>query len=147
MSRREDWETPQEVFNKYNTKYGPLTWDYAASAENAKCEQFYTIEDDALERNWSCDGWLNPPYGRTKTPQWLTHAAKQADDWKIKVVCLVPASTSTRWFHDLVLPKAKHIEFIRGRIRFVGATGSPRFDSMIVVFDGNKPMGPAMGNV
>ena len=50
-------------------------------------------------------------------------------------VFLIPARTDTRWFHDIVLPKAKEIRFIRGRLKFGEATNSAPFPSMVVVFE------------
>ena len=33
---------------------------------------------------------------------------------------LLPVSTSTKVFHDLIKPNAKEIRFLRGRIPFIG---------------------------
>jgi hypothetical protein len=33
-------------------------------------------------------------------------------------VFLIPARTDTRWFHDIVLPHAREIRFLRGRLKF-----------------------------
>jgi hypothetical protein len=49
-------------------------------------------------------------------------------------VFLVPARTDTRWFHDVVLPNAREIRFLRGRLKFGDAENSAPFPSMIVVF-------------
>jgi site-specific DNA-methyltransferase (adenine-specific) len=48
---------------------------------------------------------------------------------------LVPARTDTRWFHDLVLPHAKEIRFIRGRLYFGDGKGRAPFPSMVVIFE------------
>lgn len=61
-------------------------------------------------------------------------------------VMLLPVSTSTKLFHDVILPNAKEIEFVRKRIKFKGVNTfgvyvdnkSPMHDSMIVVFDGRE---------
>jgi len=50
-------------------------------------------------------------------------------------VFLVPARTDTKWFHDLVLPKAKEIRFIRGRLRFGDGKNPAPFPSMVVIFE------------
>jgi site-specific DNA-methyltransferase (adenine-specific) len=50
-------------------------------------------------------------------------------------VYLIPARTDTRWFHQIVLPHAKEIRFIRGRLKFGGATNGAPFPSMVVIFD------------
>jgi site-specific DNA-methyltransferase (adenine-specific) len=51
-------------------------------------------------------------------------------------VFLIPARTDTRWFHEIVLPYAAEIRFIKGRLKFSGAKNSAPFPSMIVVFKG-----------
>ena len=59
-------------------------------------------------------------------------------------VMLLPVSTSTALFHDVIKPNAKKIEFIRGRLKFeqrdedgvFRAKGCGQHDSMIVVFEG-----------
>ena len=61
-------------------------------------------------------------------------------------VMLLPVSTSTKLFHDVVLPNADDIRFLRGRVKFEGintfgervTNKAGMHDSMIVVFDGTK---------
>ena len=52
-----------------------------------------------------------------------------------RAIMLLPAKTDTHWWHELVVPYADEIAFIKGRIRFDGPkTGSPTFGSAIVIF-------------
>ena len=72
--------------------------------------------------------FCNPPYG--------PEIRKFLDCWRDAdvAVFLIPARTDTRWFHEVCLPYAKEIRFIKGRLRFGGSkTGAP-FPSMVVVF-------------
>lgn len=48
------------------------------------------------------------------------------------VVCLLPARTDTRWFHDYCVKG--EVEFIKGRLKFGGAKNAAPFPSMVVVF-------------
>jgi hypothetical protein len=57
------------------------------------------------------------------------------------VVALVPARTDTRWFHEYVwdsetdMPKRYvSVRFVKGRLKFGGATSGAPFPSMVVVF-------------
>jgi hypothetical protein len=50
-------------------------------------------------------------------------------------VYLLPARTDTRWFHTFVLPDAKEIRFLRGRLKFRNARYNAPFPSMVVVFE------------
>lgn len=50
-SASDDWATPQELFNQLNSEFA-FTLDPCASADNAKCAQYYTKEQDGLKQNW-----------------------------------------------------------------------------------------------
>lgn len=76
--------------------------------------------------------FCNPPYG-PQIGEWL----KRGQEAELAVY-LIPARTDTRWFHELVLPKANEIRFVKGRLKFGGAkTGAP-FPSMIVVYGNHR---------
>ncbi len=45
-----------------------------------------------------------------------------------------PLKHDAIWFHDIVLPRASEIRFIRGRLKFGDAKNVAPFPSMIVVF-------------
>ena len=50
-SAKDEWATPQEFFNLLNEVYN-FTLDPCALPHNAKCNKFYTPEDDGLAQNW-----------------------------------------------------------------------------------------------
>lgn len=77
--------------------------------------------------------FCNPPYG----PK-LRGFLERAHEAHLAVF-LIPARTDTRWFHEIVLPQAREIRFLRGRLKFRGATTNAPltnapFPSMVVVF-------------
>jgi len=123
------WATPQDFFDKYDDKFN-FTLDVCASPENAKCELFFTKEDDGLAQEWKGSCWMNPPYGRT-IGLWM-EKAYQSSLGGARVVCLVPARTDTAWWHDYAMKG--EIEFIRGRLKFGGHANSAPFPSAVVVF-------------
>ena len=133
-----EWETPQDLFDKLNQEF-KFTLDVCALPENAKCDQFYTPEDDGLLQPWDGVCWMNPPYGRT-----IRHWVEKAYTSSLMgatVVCLLPARTDTRWFHDFCTKG--EIRFIKGRLKFGGHKNNAPFPSMIVIFktrgnDGKK---------
>ena len=126
-SKTDLWETPQDLFEKYDAIYHFET-DVCALPENAKCKRFFTPEMDGLKQEWTGVCWCNPPYGR-QIGKWVEKAVKSF----ATVVMLLPARTDTKWFHDLCLPYGK-IEFLRGRLKFGGCANSAPFPSMIVIF-------------
>lgn len=126
----QSWRTPRWLFDQLNAEFN-FFLDVAASRENALCQYFYVEEEDALTQPWApyaC--WCNPPY-RHLYP-WVQKAYDESRKGAT-VVMLLPASTGSRWFHEIVQPHAE-VRFLRGRLRFEGAKHSATFDSMVVVF-------------
>lgn len=134
-SAKTDWETPQGIFDELDGEFH-FQLDPCASDSNTKCKAYFS--SDGLERGWANYGsvFVNPPYGRG-LGDWVKKAQVESQSGCV-VVMLLPARTDTRWFHDWVLPWAKEIRFIRGRLKFGGATNSAPFPSMIVVFGGER---------
>ena len=62
-SKTDLWETPQWLFDKYNSIYH-FDIDVCALPENAKCKNYYTPDMDGLKQEWKGICWCNPPYGR-----------------------------------------------------------------------------------
>lgn len=124
------WETPQVLFDALNDKY-QFKIDVCATAVNAKCEKYYSPEIDGLKQEWAGACWMNPPYGRG-IGTWIKKAYESSFNGAI-VVCLLPARTDTKWFHDYCTKG--RIEFIKGRLKFGGHKNSAPFPSMIVVFN------------
>ena len=126
------WETPQDLFDKLNAEFH-FDLDVCALPENAKCEKYYTPEDDSLLQPWNGVCWCNPPYGRT-IGKWIQKAYETFAGGGT-VVMLLPARTDTKWFHEYIYNKAE-IRFIKGRLKFGNSKNAAPFPSMVVVFDG-----------
>lgn len=129
-SKTGEWEMPQAFFDRLDWKYH-FTLDAAATPENAKCERYFTQENDGLSKSWEWEiVWCNPPYGR-EIGKWVKKGYEESR--YAVVVMLLPARTDTAWFHDYCT-KGK-ITFVRGRLKFGGAKDAAPFPSMIVEFD------------
>jgi phage N-6-adenine-methyltransferase len=126
-----DWETPQEFFDAVDGMFH-FDLDVCATRVNAKCERYFTREEDGLLQTWNGVCWMNPPYGR-EISRWVKKAYESALNTDTVVVCLLPARTDTKWWHDYVIAHAQSVEFIKGRLRFSGK-GSAPFPSALVVF-------------
>ena len=129
-SNTDEWETPQDTFDRLNKEYGPFTLDVCADKTNFKCMAYYDKEQDGLRQPWSGVCWMNPPYGRT-IKAWMKKAYEESLKGS-KVVCLVPSRTDTAWWHDYAMKG--EITFIRGRLKFGKAKNPAPFPSAIVVF-------------
>lgn len=137
-----EWETPQEVFDRLNRQYH-FTLDPCATKENAKCEKYYTREQDGLKQDWAGETvFCNPPYGK-EMPKWIEKCARHAEEGGVAVM-LIPARTDTRAFHDYIYHRAE-IQFLRGRLRYGNSKWNAPFPSMVVVFNANRVICPLCG--
>ncbi|MCS6093931.1 adenine methyltransferase [Lactobacillus sp. LMY-20] len=139
-SNKEDWETPQDFYDRLNNKYR-FKWDLAASDDNAKCSCYFTRDDNSLEQDWeglSGNLFLNPPYGR-ELKLWVQKAATTKLKDKQNIVMLIPSRTDTSYWHDYIFNHAE-IKFLRGRLKFEvdGVSGdSAPFPSAVVIYTGD----------
>jgi len=124
------WATPQDFFDKYSVAYGPFDIDVCADSTNAKCSVYFDKEKDGLKQEWVGKCWMNPPYGR-EIGKWMSKAFESSKQGAT-VVCLVPARTDTKWWHDYAMNG--EIIFIKGRLKFGNAKNSAPFPSAVVIF-------------
>lgn len=71
-STTDEWETPQDLFDALDAVFH-FTLDVCATADNAKCERYYTKEENGLKQTWDGVCWMNPPYGR-EIGKWVKKA-------------------------------------------------------------------------
>jgi len=91
---------------------------------------------DGLTVNWGKRCFINPPYGKA-IRVWLEKAIVEIDKGNTNIaVFLLPAYTDVKWFHEIVLPKAKDVRYLKGRLKFGDHDNSAPFASMICVFEG-----------
>ncbi len=134
-SKTDMWATPQDFFDKLNEDFS-FTLDPCATSENAKCDKFFTEEDNGLVQNWGGECvFCNPPYGRV-LKDWVEKCSNEAKKENTQIVLLIPARTDTRYFHEFIYKKPNvEIRFIKGRLKFGEATNSAPFPSMLVIFN------------
>ena len=122
-SASQDWATPLSVFQPLNDEFG-FTLDVCATSDNAKCSRFFSPEGNGLNQSWRGEiAFMNPPYGRP-IGKWIEKAFLESRQPDTTVVCLIPARTDTKWWHNFVI-QAAEIRFKKGRIKFVrGASGA-----------------------
>jgi site-specific DNA-methyltransferase (adenine-specific) len=123
-----EWATPEGLFQQLD-------------------QEFHFTDDPCpkdgmfgLDREWGKRCFVNPPYGR-HVSEWIEKGCFEAKNKKL-IIFLLPARTDTKWFHDLILPNAKEIRFIRGRLHFInqktGKPGRAPFPNMIIVLGEDK---------
>lgn len=119
------WQTPKHAFKwingfireRYESRFGI---DVAASEKNAKCERFFTKEQDALKQSWECTvktewAFCNPPYDDIDV--FLRKAWTQSCHG-VGCVVLIPAFDGTLRWTVWIENKADFVINIGGRLRF-----------------------------
>ena len=133
-SESENWATPIDLFKSLDYVFN-FTLDPCSGADNFKCEKHYTIDDNGLSKDWGGEKvFCNPPYGRDKTGQWMKKCFEESKKPGTIVVCLIPARTDTKWFHEYCYQTSAQIYFIKGRLRFGDSPNAAPFPSMLIIF-------------
>lgn len=128
-SNTDVWATPLDFFQKLNQEFN-FTLDPCCNEQNAKCLKFFTEKENGLLQSWDNEVvFMNPPYGR-EISKWVKKASEARGG---QVVCLLPARTDTKYFHDYIYGKSE-IRFIKGRLKFGDSKNSAPFPSMVVIF-------------
>ena len=138
-SKSNEWETPQDFFNKLNKKF-KFTLDPCSTHDNRKCKKYYTIWDNGLSRSWKNERvFVNPPY--SDVGKWVKKSYEESTENGATVALLIPARTDTKYWHDYVMPSASVVYFVKGRLKFVNnsdtnESNSAPFPSAVIVFGG-----------
>lgn len=137
LNHKDDWGTPKKIYNELNKEFN---FDFDP------CPLQHDIEEwDGLKIEWKERNFINPPYSRTLKEAFILKAIEESKKGKLCVM-LLPVSTSTKVFHEHILPNKKEIRFFKGRIKFSGVNTFGEFvenkpgmhDSMLIIFDGRN---------
>ena len=129
-SKDQSWATRNSTFKdierKLNRQY---LIDPCCEEHTTKCCKYITKEDNLfsinswrkhfnIEDKFPIQVFANPPYGREQST-FVGEFIRQTEiDKDVIVDVLIPARCDTQLFHDLILPYATTIRFIRGRVIF-----------------------------
>jgi site-specific DNA-methyltransferase (adenine-specific) len=77
------YETPQEFFDGLNEEFN-FTLDPCCVPQTAKCDKYFTPEDDGLKKSWGDNiVFMNPPYGR-EIKKWVKKAKEEAERERVQ---------------------------------------------------------------
>jgi hypothetical protein len=135
LNHKDDWATPVSLYSKLNDEFN---FDFDPCPF-----QHDTSIWDGLKVEWALRNFINPPYSQKLKESFVIKAIEESKKGKLCVM-LLPVSTSTKLFHEHILPNQKEIRFIKGRVKFSGVNTKGEFvtdkpgmhDSMVVIFDG-----------
>lgn len=123
-----NWPTPKAVYDELNAEF---CFDYDPCPLLGRVGPLFGA--DGLHDSWAGKRvFCNPPFG-PGIPKFMAkaHEAHLA-------VFLVPARVDTKWFHEIALPFAREIRFIKGRLKSDGRTVPWPFPCMIVIFGAQR---------
>lgn len=136
LDHKDDWATPKWLYDELNKEFN---FDFDPCPLNS--------EFNGLVAIWGKRNFVNPPYSRKLKEAFIRKAYEESTYGKLCVM-LLPVSTSTKIFHEIIYPNAK-IRFLRGRVNFEGVNSRGEkvnnkcgmHDSMIVIFGKDKTHG------
>lgn len=137
LDHKDDWATPSYFYNNLNNEFDFIFDPCPLSHDLTKW--------DGLKIEWAERNFINPPYSKELKEKFVLKAIEESKKGKLCVM-LLPVSTSTKLFHEAILPNQKEIRFIKGRIKFSGYNTKGEWvsdkagmhDSMVVIFDGRN---------
>jgi len=123
---KQDYGTPWSLIRAIEKRWGKLTIDLAATAENAKAPVFISPEENSLLQDWPeriGDGtaWLNMEFA--DIAPWVEKCARWLNRPKPclrgSIITLTPASIGCEWFADNCEGRARVVG-LRPRLEFEG---------------------------
>ena len=128
----DDWITPHDFFTQLNREFhfdfDPCPFQHDVSLW------------DGLKVEWGKSNFVNPPYSKELKEAFIKKGLLEFSKGK-SVVMLLPVSTSTKVFHEILVPHCE-IRFVKGRLKFAGYNSKGEWvdnkcgmhDSMVCVF-------------
>lgn len=139
LNHSDSWATPKALYDELDNEF---SFDFDPCPLNTG---EITPDKDGLLIEWGNRNFINPPYSRKLKEAFVARAVEFKEKGRLCVI-LLPVSTSTKLFHDVILPNADDIRFLKGRVKFEGVNTfgervtnkAGMHDSMVVVFDGTQ---------
>lgn len=150
----DDRVTPRDVMDAMRATYGDFDLDAAATRDCAQAPAYFgpdrrdpnyrdALADSLHWYNYGNLVWLNCPY--SEIPRWLAKVKREVKgcpDNGFRVVCLLPTSTSTTWWHLYVWnarrrtwrPLVRSVQFWPKRIVFGPHQTGAKWPSVVVEF-------------
>jgi len=128
----DNWETPKDLIIYIKYKYFGGKDFYDPCPLNS--------DFDGLKTEWKERNFINPPYNRKDKELFIRKALEESKNGKVCVM-LLPVSTSTIIFHEVIYPNCDLV-FIKKRVKFEGINSYGELvsnkcgmhDSMLCIF-------------
>jgi len=106
LDHSDNWATPIKLYNALDDEF-LFNFDPCPFNVNE-----ITPETDGLLKDWGYCNFINPPYSQKLKEAFILKAIAESQKGKICVM-LIPVSTSTKIFHEHILPNAKEIRYLK----------------------------------
>lgn len=118
----DDYATPIKFYDKINKEFN---FDYDPCPLKS--------DFDGLKTEWIGNIYINPPYSKIKP--FIEKGISEINKGNAKFcVFLIPIRSDTAYWHDLIIPNAKEIRYIRGRLNFNESKTPAPFPCVLVIF-------------
>lgn len=129
----DNWKTPKDFYDRLDQEFH---FDFDPCPYSEREPLF-----DGLACEWGQSNFINPPYSRALKEEFVKKGIEEYKKGKL-CVFLLPVSTSTKLFHEVILPENPTIRFLKGRLSFEGYNTKGEYvtntkgmhDSMLVIF-------------
>ena len=118
LNHSDDWATPPYLYEELNKEFS-FNFDPCPLQNDI-------TKWDGLKQKWGTSNFVNPPYSLKLKTAFIKKAIEQKR-LGLKSVLLIPVSTSTKLFHDYIMPNKKEIRFLKGRVPFIGINSKGQY--------------------
>lgn len=128
-SGNNEWYTPAELIEAARLAMGSIDLDPASNdiaQKVVKARTYYTAETNGLDKTWTGNVWMNPPYASDLIGKFVDKMVSERKNYE-QAVILVNNATETEWFNRLI-SIADAVCFPKSRVKFYmpdGKTGAP----------------------
>lgn len=114
----DEYETPAWLYSQLCIKWGVYPkLDVCATLQNRKCLEYFDLNQNALEQEWTKDAWMNDPH--SLHAEFAEKAYQQWQKHNISIMAIFPANCCrTSYWHKYIEGHAEY-HAIEGSIRFL----------------------------
>lgn len=141
-SGNNEWYTPSELIEAARLAMGSIDTDPASNdiaQKIVKAGTYYTAETNGLDKKWTGNVWMNPPYASDLIEKFIDKLIEQRGNYNQAIV-LVNNATETGWFNKII-SAASAVCFPKSRVKFYmpdGKTGAPLQGQAVIYIGDNK---------
>lgn len=133
---KDNWRTPRYFFDLLNDEFN-FQLDPCSDDQNHLCDHYFTKDDNGLIQDWGgLRVFVNPPF--SEKDKWIRKCYKESLKKNAVIVLIIPSTTDTRIWHEIIMKFADEIRFCEGRVNFNHPDNlnknSPTFPLSIIIF-------------